>query len=215
MNLLLEAYKSCKIASMNNWEARKPQCEVDDNIIKAMCDRIVTLEQRCIKLESFVFNKSPVDTRYSNGVLVWEIIAFSSTLEEMKTNINTLFYSRECYISPHGYKFCARINIWVDKETNTEFLSLHIHFMESENDCHLDWPFTGRIKFSMIHPRDSHLNQNDTFMSSKDTLAFNRPKEKINSRGFGYHNYMKVSDIIEKGFVENDRLLIKIEVNVV
>lgn len=215
MNLLLEAYKNCKIASMDKWEARKPQCEADENIIKAMCDRIVTLEQRCIKLESFVFNNSPLDPRYSNGVLVWEVNAFSSTLEEMKTNISTLFYSRECYISPHGYKFCARINIWVDKETNIEFLSLHIHFMQSENDCHLEWPFTGRIKFSMIHPIDSQLNQNDTFMSSKDTLAFNRPKEKINSRGFGYHNYVKVSDIIGKDFVENDRLLLKIEVNVV
>lgn len=87
--------------------------------------------------------------------------------------------------------------------------------MKSENDFHLEWPLKGRIKLCMIHPRDPNLSQHDTIMTKPDALAFHRPHEKIHTRGYGFVEYANITDIINKGFCEGDRLVIKIQINIV
>lgn len=87
--------------------------------------------------------------------------------------------------------------------------------MQSENDHHLDWPFKGRIKIQLIHPRGLDESQSDTIMSKPEILAFHRPVERVSPRGFGFVEYAWVQDVIRKGFVENDTLTFKIQVTLV
>lgn len=192
----------------------------EEQLIQAMYQRIVVLEQRAceqdVKIENLTKQlssmRTQVDPRYSMGTIIWEIPNFHSLIEHLRSNTNNLVYSRECYTSPYGYKFCARLNI---QPKNTHLLSLHVHLMQSENDSHLEWPFIGRIKLCMVHPRDMKLSQHDTIMTKPEILAFHQPKERISTRGFGFVEYANIADIIKRGFCEDDRLVIKIQINMV
>lgn len=181
------------------------------DLINSMYERIVILEQmtreqsiKIDKLQSFANNR--------HGTLVWKIEEFKKKIEIMQSNPNMMFYSSEAYTSPNEYKFCARINL---SHKMKDCISLHVHLMRSDNDFHLPWPFVGRIKISMINTRDSSQSQNDILMSKPEILAFHRPQEDISPRGFGFMEYAMINDIIKRGFVENDCLVIKIQMNIV
>lgn len=196
---------------------------VDEQIVQTMYQRIVVLEQRTREQETRLENlqkqlrlarqqQAPVDPRYSNGTIIWRIEQFASLVARFRANANNREYSHECYTSPHGYKFCARLNIQPRKP---QVLSLHVHLMQSENDYHLDWPFKGRIKLCMVHPTDAGMSQHDTIMTKPEILAFTQPREPISTRGFGFLEYADISNIMQLGFCADDRLLIKIEINIV
>lgn len=240
MQLLLKAFQQTAISTWNPQKPKKIAAQTngytenlqlpppppqyangaEEQLIQAMYQRIVVLEQRsceqAVKIENLTKQlqnqRQQIDPRYSGGTILWEIVNFQKLIEHLRANANNLVYSRECFTSPYGYKFCARLNI---QPKHQHLLSLHVHLMQSENDYHLDWPFNGRIKLCMIHPRDAKLSQHDTIMTKPEILAFHQPRERISTRGFGFVEYANVGEIIKKGFCEDDRLVIKIEINIV
>ncbi|XP_064556149.1 TNF receptor-associated factor 6 [Drosophila montana] len=236
MQLMLQAFQQTAIAT---WQPQKPSSSslenghktgqlppppqyangVDEQIVQSMYQRIVVLEQRTREQETRIENlnkqlrrQQPIDARYSNGTIVWHIEQLSALVERLRSNANNQVYSHDCYTSPYGYKFCARLNIQPRKP---HVLSLHVHLMQSENDFHLDWPFKGRIKLCMVHPGDASLSQHDTIMTKPEILAFHQPREAISTRGFGFLEYANISNIMQLGFCADNRLLIKIEINIV
>ncbi|XP_013107963.1 TNF receptor-associated factor 6 [Stomoxys calcitrans] len=230
--------RSLQNTAISTWNPQKPQKSAaqtnghsglppppqyangaEEQLIQAMYQRIVVLEQRAceqdVKIENLTKQisslRTQVDPRYSCGTILWEIQNFHKLVEHLRSNTSNLVYSRECYTSPYGYKFCARLNI---QPKNLQMLSLHVHLMQSENDGHLEWPFIGRIKLCMVH-RDMKLSQHDTIMTKPEILAFHQPRERISTRGFGFVEYANIADIIKRGYCENDRLVIKIQINMV
>jgi TNF receptor-associated factor 6 len=179
-------------------------------LINAMYERIVMLEQQSREQTLKIERLQLMETK-RNGTLVWRIEDFKRKVDQMRLNSQTMFYSSECFTEPNGYKFCARINL---SQKTRDCLSFHVHLMKSENDFHLSWPFIGRIKISMIN-KDSLLSQHDILMSNPDILAFHRPREDISPRGFGFMEYAMIGDIIKRGFIDNDCLTVKIQMNIV
>ncbi|XP_067637003.1 TNF receptor-associated factor 6 isoform X2 [Eurosta solidaginis] len=193
--------------------------EADEQLIQTMYQRIVVLEQRVreqdVKLDNLakqLVQHNQIDPRYSNGTIVWEIRNFRTVIEQLRSDANNLLYSNDFYTTPYGYRFCARLNI---QPEHANFLSLHVHLMKSENDFHLDWPFKGRIRLGLIHPQDASNSQYDTIMTNPKWLAFHKPQERISTRGFGYLEYAKIADIMHKGFCAEDKVVIKIQINIV
>lgn len=86
------------------------------DLVRGMYERIVVLEQQyreqAVKVDKLTEQVGRVDAqKYCDGVLVWRIEQFCSKLDSMSNNPNVLLYSTEAYTSPHGYKYCARLNI--------------------------------------------------------------------------------------------------------
>lgn len=154
------------------------------DLVNIMYERIVVLEQQtreqAIKLEKLQLLENK-----KHGTLVWKIEDFKRKVDLMQNNSNMMFYSSEAYTDPHGYKFCARINL---SPKMRDCISFHVHLMKSENDFHLDWPFIGRIKLSMIHPKISSPSQTqiDCIMSKPEIGAFHRPTEERSPRGLSF-----------------------------
>ena len=187
------------------------QQQSTNELIRSMYERIVVLEQKNHEQALKIERLQQMEAN-RNGTLVWKIQNFSRKVEMMNTNSSSLmFYSAECFTDPNGYKFCARINL---SPKMRDCLSLHIHLMKSDNDYHLSWPFIGRIKISMINKDSSH-SQHDILMSKPEILAFHRPQEDISPRGFGFMEYAIINDITRRGFIDNDCLSIKIQMNIV
>uniref|UniRef100_A0A2M3Z6H8 Putative tnf receptor-associated factor 6 n=1 Tax=Anopheles braziliensis TaxID=58242 RepID=A0A2M3Z6H8_9DIPT len=190
-----------------------------NELVRSMYERIVILEQE-LHILSIKLSKQDtqlakvhheVDPRYSAGVLLWKLDDFSSKVDTMQANSNCMFYSGEAYTSPHGYKFCARINV---PSRTKEFIGLHVHLMQSENDYHLEWPFKGRIKITLLNVRNPERSQHDTIMSKPEILAFHRPNQEISPRGFGFLEFAKIKEVLAK-FMDNNMVVIKIEMNIV
>lgn len=205
----------------NNAQLHHPPEHSNDELLRTLYERVVILEQRNheqnLKIENLqqqlhkTYLMSDIQARYSGGVLIWRIQQFENKIQTMSSNSNIMYYSKDSYTSPGGYRFCARINI---SPKCKDFIGLHIHMMQSDNDYHLEWPFRGRIKISMIH-YNLHETQHDTIMSKPEILAFHRPTQEISPRGFGFLEYASISDIIRRGFIHLDNLTIKIQMNTV
>lgn len=194
-------------------------------LLKTLYERIVMLEQQgrekdaqlnrvvqqLSRLTVKTASLSAIDSRYSGGVLVWRIDQFQSKMAAMSADPNEMFYSGDAYTAPHGYRYCVRINI---SPKVSDFIGLHVHLMQSDNDYHLDWPFRGRIKISMIHP---NLNEtkNDIIMSKPEIMAFHRPTQDVSPRGFGFLEYASISHVLSHGFIVDDVLTVKVQVGIV
>lgn len=87
--------------------------------------------------------------------------------------------------------------------------------MHGEADAVLDWPFCGRISFTLIHPSDPEKSVKETMMSRPELEAFKRPSREISTRGFGYNEFVLVSDVFKLGFLNNDCITIKVQVQAV
>lgn len=200
-----------------------------DEIIKRMYERIVFLEQcnreQNIRIENLgrqmgksggVSTSAQIDPRYANGIIVWRITNIKYQLDMMDANQNHRLYSNEAYTTPYGYRFCVRLNI---SPKSRNFISLHVHLMQSDNDYHLDWPFLGRIKIILVHPRDPGRSRHDTIMSNPEILAFHRPRcargMDISPRGYGFLEYACIDDLFQNEFISNDTLIIKVQTNIV
>ncbi|KAJ6646612.1 TNF receptor-associated factor 6 [Pseudolycoriella hygida] len=227
LNLLMTAFKqniSFEFKSIEEnklWDAPNKNTNGTEDLLKVLYERIVVLEQqnrekdaqieKLTKDMTKVCLVSEIEARYSGGVLVWQITQFNSKVQAMRSDPNKMYYSNETFTSPHGYRYCARINISPKRK---DFIGLHIHLMRSDNDFHLDWPFRGRIKISMIH-RNLNETKHETIMSKPDILAFHRPTQKISPRGFGFIDYANIDELVDKGFIMMDTLSLKIELNIV
>ncbi|CAD6229269.1 GSCOCT00012099001.2-RA-CDS [Cotesia congregata] len=189
-------------------------------LIKNLYERIVTLEQlnqelhititnQCADIESLQknINLKEFYSRNCSGMYIWKIISFEKKLNEMKLNSSTMFYSPEFFTHPNGYKMCARINI---SSKNSQFLSIVIHMMQSENDNYLDWPFNGTISFILIHQKDSKKSIREETHTKPNVEAFKKPVGEINRRSFGYTEFVSLDDL--SNYLFDNSLVFRIEV---
>lgn len=209
---------SSAVHSHHHQQQQQQHHRSDPNMLKALYERIIVLEQQTREQDSKLtqlltqqFARTRIDPRYSGGVLVWPITQFRAKVAAMSADPNHMIYSGESYTSPHGYRFCVRLNI---SAKCPGLIGLHVHLMQSENDFHLDWPFRGRIKISMIH-RNLNETQHDTIMSKPEILAFHRPSQEISPRGFGFLEYAGIEQVLANGFVVGDTLSLKVQLSIV
>ncbi|XP_073997556.1 TNF receptor-associated factor 6-like [Rhodnius prolixus] len=196
-------------------------------LIKSLYERIVILEQRNTELELQLKNvkehnvkmledrqkyEANLALRVCNGTYIWNLRDMRMKLAELQDDPSATYYSEGFYTSFSGYKFCARIHI----STNYRYVSLLIHLMKGENDYALSWPFSGRIAFTLIHPNQPDLSVCEVMCSRPDLEAFKRPTKKMNTRGFGYSEFIQIEHITNMKFFNDDGSVnIKIQITCV
>lgn len=142
-----------------------------------------------------------------HGIFIWKINSFEEKLKEMRSMPLKMFYSPEFYTHPNGYKICARVNI---SSKNSEFLSIVIHMMQSDNNDFLDWPFEGTISFILVHPLDSKKSIREETCTKPNLEAFKKPTEELNKRSFGYTEFVPINEL--SNFFHNNSLVFRIEI---
>lgn len=204
----------------------------NEELVHSLFDRITLLEklnrEQELKIERLTnqMNKlslplgvhdavptAALNPQNSCGILIWKIADFDKRVEAMRSNPNNMFYSTDFYTAPFGYRFCARISI-SPKIKSKDTISLYVHMMQSDNDYHLDWPFRGCIKISMVH-KNGKYSFHDKIMTNEKISAFQRPTSEISSHSFGFTEYANINDIISGGFISDDVLTIKLQISIV
>lgn len=102
---------------------------------------------------------------------------------------------------------------------DNHYLSLFIHMMRGDYDDTLIWPFSGHITLSLIHPTNQEQTICLKMQSSDKSVAFrrcslgnngNETPFSLNLRAFGYNEFVTIDEVLDKGFIENDTIVIKI-----
>ncbi|KAK9708697.1 hypothetical protein QE152_g27060 [Popillia japonica] len=194
--------------------------EATDNLLKTLYEKIVILEQKSREQDIIIANMSnqlaannlamsKIALRYCHGSYLWYINDIKNKINTMRNNQHIMHYSPGFYTSSNGYKLCVRFNLSA-KDPN--YIAVLIHMMKTEHDHTLDWPFSGRISVSIIHPTQSFRTIKETMMTRPELDAFKRPVQELNPKGFGYTEFTLLEDIIEQGFIDCNQLLIKVNV---
>ncbi|KAK4886970.1 hypothetical protein RN001_003241 [Aquatica leii] len=188
------------------------------NLLRSLYEKIVVLEQKNREQDIIMANMSEqiaslnltvskLSLRYCNGCYLWSITDFKNKINQMRVNHQIMHYSPGFYTSTYGYKLCIRFNLSPKDPT---YVAILIHMMKSEHDNSLEWPFTGRISVTIVHPLDSFQNMRETMMTRPELEAFKRPVQDLNPRGFGYTEFVLIEDLFAQGFIDNNNLVIKV-----
>lgn len=167
------------------------------------------------KVRSMENSLSEFEARACNGVYFWKIPNYSKVRQSAELGDLTAMHSPPFYSSLYGYKLCIRVNLnGVDTALGSH-LSVFIHFMQGDNDNLLDWPFMGRIILSVMDQNPAveqrhHLSE--TLISKPDLAAFQRPSSARNHKGFGYMEFVSLSQVERGHYIDNDTLIIKAQV---
>lgn len=203
------------------WEPQeKGKDRQNASLMRALYERVVVLEQRCHeqnaqmeklkgRLEESNDRIREVSLRHACGQYLWRIDDFGKKIGSMKSGDKRVFFSEGFYTSPNGYKICGRINL---SPVDSDMLSLLIHIMQTPHDHTLVWPFTGRIQFAIVHPTDSKLTIAETIMSRPDLDSFKKPARDINTKAFGYPQFISINKIFNNGYLIDDSLIVKLHV---
>lgn len=113
-----------------------------------------------------------------------------------------------------NFRVCGRINMSTDNRN----ISLFIHMMPGDYDDTLSWPFSGHITLSLIHPTNPMETIYLKMQSSAESEAFRRYSFgnastevlPMNPVAFGYAEFVTVDEVLQKGFIKDDKIVIKI-----
>merc|ERR1712130_487700 len=188
------------------------------SLIRDLYQKIVMLEQsnyqQEIKISSLTSNleklqveKEAITLRNLNGEFLWRIKEFSSYHQKLRNNHNFVIYSKGFYTSHYGYRVCLRSNLYIQE--GEEYLGMFVHFIKSENDDFLNWPWHGTISIELINQMKENLME--SMNSVYDSEAFRRPQDERNCVGFGFQTFVRINSLYTQGFVspQLDTLFVK------
>ncbi|XP_051160726.1 TNF receptor-associated factor 6 isoform X3 [Leptopilina boulardi] len=210
-HLTLKSNIDAKAAEAKYWDPPSKEETESQPIIHELCEKVVMLEQKNRELTFALENlQSSIIERTCNGSYIWKLELFHEKLNNMMENRMNMFFSPSFYTSTMGYKVCARINV---SHNNSDFLSLVLHLVKSENDDTLDWPFEGWISFLLVNPDDTRKNILETAKTQSNLEAFKKPIYNINRRSYGFTEFILIKYL--ESFVKNDTVIIRIDVKTV
>lgn len=169
---------------------------------RCLFEKIVKMEQ-----ENHELRNELRTLRNSHGCLLWRLKPARKMLHDLNEGVSQFIYSPPFYSQPNGYKFCARLNISRD---NREWLTLVLHTFQSDNDDALDWPFQGKITFTLVNPFDSRKSISESAITGPELKAFRKPQERMNNPGYGFTEFVRIDQIAD--YLFKDDIIIRVEV---
>ena len=93
-------------------------------------------------------------------------------------------------------------------------ISLFVHMMRGDYDNILKWPFTGEVNLSILDQSSENQKENigQTFETRPNLVAFQKPTTPRSYKGYGYVEFAPLDQIREPKYVQNDRMLVRIQI---
>jgi hypothetical protein len=135
------------------------------------------------------------------------------SLDDAVINMTKSVYSTPFYLFPHGYKMRLQLYLNGDSQARGTHMSLYVLLMRGDYDAYLKWPFHFKVRFTLLD-QIQHNNQSRFFWSNTASICFKQPSTTMNP-AYGISQFFPLDKLEqnENGFVRNDILLIKVEVD--
>ncbi len=132
-------------------------------------------------------------------------------LDDIASGRRKSIYSAPFYLFPKGYKVRLRLFFNGVNKTKGAYVSLFLVIMRGDYDKFLRWPFKFKVRFTLLDQLQSNNHQSKTFWSDITSTCFERPRADMN-KSYGFSEFFP-SDVLEKYFIQNDTVFVKIEVD--
>ena len=169
-----------------------------------------TVKTKHAELEDRDFRLSLIENSNYDGTMVWKIPQFSQRMSDAHSGKYTSIFSLPFYTSRYGYKMCLRLYILGDGIGKNNYISLFFVIMRGEFDNILQWPFTHKVTFRLVN-QNGNRDVIDTFQPEPTSSSFRKPKSDMNIAS-GCPQFISHADLKSKGFVTDDTIFIKCEV---
>ncbi|KAL9954658.1 hypothetical protein ACROYT_G042223 [Oculina patagonica] len=163
--------------------------------------------QHIERLENLCENYAP---------FVWKIPNFQAVYDRAVSGEQEVILSEPFYLSKNGYKLRMKMmpnggstsDLVAHSLLKGKFLSLFIKVIPGEYDSILPWPFTEKIRVTLIDQYTrKDMRENISFVIDFSKDEWPRPLiEKDN--GFGYREFVEQNILRSRAYVKNDSIFV-------
>lgn len=146
-----------------------------------------------------------------SGKLLWCIKDYEQRLLDAKAGCEVLINSDTFYSGSYGYKFECCVALNGEGDAHGSHASIFIKVLQGAYDALLPWPYSGKIVFTLINQTKVNSDIVMKGMTPEGEDEFQRPKAEHNV-GIGYTKFAKHKLISTRGFLKDDVIFIKVEV---
>ena len=189
-------------------------------------EKIRKLEEKLSALQRQIDIKANTDNDGGNKRFIWKIKSFGESLRLAKIGVTERIESDPFYTGCYGYKLkvFARLYFMEYLPIIDPHLSIGIVLMEGEYDEILSWPFSQRIKFTIIDQnKDLKERQNHiSYLSPSKVkrLFFGRSKPLFSKRPEGKKMvvegelpcFISHEKLQTRRYIVNDTLFLQVDV---
>lgn len=161
------------------------------------------LDLACVKLETRLF--------------IWKVENFSEVLRQAKAGESNVIASDPFYTDrteSYGYKLRVKIFPNGDGPGKNTHLSVFISVMKGAYDAILPWPFSKKVKFTLIDQHEDSIKQENIarqFIPDDFPESFARPTKEEN-KGYGCHEFIPQEKLLSGRYLVDDTLFLQIEI---
>ena len=181
------------------------------NLTRQLMDKFSTLQN--LFLEKVLKDENKIIER-ENGTFLWKIHNFNEVLKQSKAGNKEKLESGIPHTATYGYNL--KVGIYPNGHgsyINTH-LSVFIVVMKGEYDAVLAWPFSKKVRLTLIDQQDGgDKRENVCHLINPETgpANFCRPKEKENE-GWGYSHYISHEQLKSRKYIGDDTLFLQVEI---
>ena len=174
-------------------------------------DKFSTLQN--LFLEKVLKDESKMIER-KNGTFLWKIHDFNQVFKQSKVGNKERVESVIPQTATYGYNLKLRIYPNGCGSYSNTHLSVFIVVMKGEYDDALAWPFSKRVRVTLIDQQDDEDKRENisSFITPELNPAhFFRPKEKEN-KGWGISGYISHEKLRSRKYIVDDNLFLQVEI---
>ena len=181
------------------------------NLTRQLMDKFSTLQN--LFLEKLLKDENKIIER-ENGTFLWKIHNFNEVLKQSKAGNKEKVESGIPHTATYGYNLIVGIYPNGHGSYINTHLSVFIVVMKGEYDAALAWPFSKKVRLTLIDQQDGgDKRENVCHLINPETgpANFCRPKEKENE-GWGYSHYISHEQLKSRKYIVDDTLFLQVEI---
>lgn len=181
------------------------------NLTRQLMDKFSTLQN--LFLEKLLKDENKIIER-ENGTFLWKIYHFNEVLKQSKTGNKEKVESGIPHTATYGYNLIVGIYPNGHGSYINTHLSVFIVVMKGEYDAVLAWPFSKKVRLTLIDQQDGgDKRENVCHLINPETgpANFCRLKEKENE-GWGYSHYISHEQLKSRKYIVDDTLFLQVEI---
>ena len=95
-----------------------------------------------------------------------------------------------------------------DGDGKNTHVSIFFVIMRSEYDHLLEWPFSRKVTFRLIHPMDDSFSIRESFQPDRSSVSFQKPKREMNIAA-GCPQFIAKDELHVRNFLIDDSIFIE------
>ncbi|CAF1277098.1 unnamed protein product, partial [Didymodactylos carnosus] len=162
--------------------------------------------------------KANASEKSCGSQLIWKIDSYQEKLMEAKSGKKPTIFSPPFLTSRHGYKLACSACLYGDGKAKGKYLSLFICVCRGEYDSLLVWPFSHRVKLSLLDQCEDpdncrHINYFVKPNICKENKPFlGRPIGERNA-SFGAQKFTDLETLSTLDYIKDNTIYIKVEID--